>query len=96
MRINDQKLVENTCRLEPWRVHGPQVPLATPMHAKSFCIKKDVITKHVKLMSLTLAEHTSVDESSWSAFAELLRLVGQRHFYDAGDMSRWRVYLDGV
>ena len=46
--------------------------------------------------SRRITKLTGVDESPGSAFAELLRFVGQRYFYDARDMSRRCVHLYGV
>lgn len=39
---------------------------------------------------------TSVDKASGSAFAELLRLVGEGHFNNSRDVSRRRLHSDGV
>lgn len=39
---------------------------------------------------------TSVDEASRSAFAELLRLVGEGDFNNAGDVPWRRLHSDGV
>lgn len=39
---------------------------------------------------------TSVDKASRSAFAELLRLVGEGHFNNSRDVSRRRLHSDGV
>lgn len=39
---------------------------------------------------------TSVDKASRSAFAELLRLVGEGHFYYPRDVSRWRLHPDSM
>lgn len=39
---------------------------------------------------------TGVDEASWSSFAELLGLIGQRDFHNSRDMSRGGLDPDGV
>ena len=49
-----------------------------------------------RVNSRRITKLTGVDESPGSAFAELLRFVGQRYFYDARDMSRRCVHLYGV